>query len=123
MRVLPCSTVEHCGLGFYDGAGDFGDDRTVLRALYDALKPGGRLILTVPFGARRVTPLHRIYDRESLRELLGPFRCLTTRFFLSRDLEFWLPENGNEVPEPELTAAGQALGVACMVAEKTEDLR
>jgi hypothetical protein len=82
------SAVEHFGLGHYDSAPslamniarprDDGDsaaderlDLAALRRLRELVRPGGLLVLTVPFAAHpSVDDFQRVYDEEGLAALL-----------------------------------------------------
>jgi SAM-dependent methyltransferase len=76
--VLSVSTMEHIGLG-YGVEGDEGGDRHALAKLLEALRPGGRLIVTVPAGRPCIRRGMRIYDAERLRALIPGIQEL--RFF------------------------------------------
>ena len=54
------------------------------------MKPDGRLLLTVPFGERALTPLHRIYDSEMLRDLTKNFEVETLEFGMRLDEKTWI---------------------------------
>src|SRR2546428_155716 len=56
------STLEHVGIGFYDPALGSDDDVALMRELRTLVRPGGSLLLTVPFGRSGVGPLQRSYD-------------------------------------------------------------
>ena len=78
--ILCVSTVEHIGLPIY-GQHEFPfGDMLAVRHVRRLLSPGGRLLLTVPFGRAQVNPWFRIYDRRGLRRLTGGFRVLSTAF-------------------------------------------
>ena len=49
------------------------------------LSPEGLLVLTAPYGTREVTELERIYDEESLTELLAGWEILERRIAVRRD--------------------------------------
>jgi len=69
--AVALSAVEHFGLGHYASA-SAGDDREALVALRSLVRPGGTLVLTVPFGAvAGVEGFERVYDLASLAELLA----------------------------------------------------
>jgi SAM-dependent methyltransferase len=71
------SSIEHFGVGAYGEAGGAGDaDRRALDQLRTWLRPGGLLVLTVPFGTRAVTATERVYDREALDALLEGWAVL-----------------------------------------------
>jgi len=82
--ILCISTVEHIGLPIY-GQREFshGDTRA-MRHMRNLLVPGGRLLLTVPFGRAQVNPWFRVYDRRGLRRLAGGFRTLSAAFYRLR---------------------------------------
>jgi len=71
--VLCISTLEHIGLGAYgdepSNAGVEADEAAVER-LYALTRPGGILVLTVPFGAASSDQTQRAYDRAGLERLL-----------------------------------------------------
>ena len=82
--ILCISTVEHIGLPIY-GQHEFPHgDILAMRHMRRLLAPGGRLLLTVPFGRAQVNPWFRVYDRGSLRRLTGGFRALSAAFYRLR---------------------------------------
>jgi SAM-dependent methyltransferase len=87
--VLALSTIEHIGLGAGGDTGEELPDRAAMREVHRVLKDGGRLLLTVPFGRRAVTPLHRIYDLESLRSLLAGFETEVIEYGVKLDGKTW----------------------------------
>lgn len=80
--VLTCiSVIEHVGLGYYGDKGDANGDIEAMKILRQCLKPGGFLILTVPFGKPTVVfPAYRVYDRSRLNMLTSGFKTLEERF-------------------------------------------
>jgi SAM-dependent methyltransferase len=82
--ILCISTVEHIGLPIY-GQHEFPHgDILAMRHMRRLLAPGGRLLLTVPFGRAQVNPWFRVYDRRGLRWLAGGFRTLSAAFYRLR---------------------------------------
>jgi SAM-dependent methyltransferase len=71
--AVALSTIEHVGLGFYADHAEPDGDRAAVRAILQLLKPGGRFLLTVPFGRPVPGPGHRVYDRRALRALTDGF--------------------------------------------------
>jgi hypothetical protein len=68
--AVALSAVEHFGLGHYAGSAA-SDDRDALARLRTLVRPGGRLVLTVPFAAQaRVDCFERVYDAAGLDALL-----------------------------------------------------
>ena len=79
--ILCISTVEHIGLPIY-GQHEFPHgDVLAMRHVRRLLTPGGRLLLTVPFGRAQVNPWFRVYDRPGLRRLTAGFRSLSASFY------------------------------------------
>lgn len=76
------STIEHLGLGRYGDAADVDGDLVGMRRLGTLLKPGGLMILTVPYGRAEVAyPAHRIYDRARFNMLVNRMEVLDQRFY------------------------------------------
>jgi ubiquinone/menaquinone biosynthesis C-methylase UbiE len=90
------STIEHVGLFDADPNGD----RKAVAELRRLLKPGGQLIITVPFSATaHVIPMNqRIYDRESLQRLLEGFRVQTLDAYAYTPERAWEPVALEGVP-------------------------
>lgn len=86
--VVSLSTIEHVGLGWYCKTEEDETDFKAALEAFRVLRPGGRMILTVPFGKAGQTPVHRIYDRARLEEMLRPFRIVELAFGL-RDGQNW----------------------------------
>lgn len=80
--VIACiSTVEHIGLDIYgQGPDEFGDE-VAMRHMRHLLRPGGRVLLTVPFGKRGVFAWHRVYDEPALQRLFGGYRVRSLEYY------------------------------------------
>ena len=79
--ILCISTVEHIGLPIY-GQHEFPHgDVLAMRHMRRLLRPGGRLLLTVPFGRCQRNPWFRVYDAARLRVLTAGFRRLSEGYF------------------------------------------
>lgn len=117
--VVAVSAVEHVGLeGVYGGPAHETGDRTIVRKFLEVLKPGGALLLTVPFGLAGENPGYRVYDSSSLARLLDGFEVREKRFFLGEKQLTWI-----EVPEERLKGVpshegGLTQGVALVHAAK-----
>lgn len=116
--ALAISTVEHIGLGHYQDAIQTDGDRQAVREIHRVLKPGGRFLMTVPFGRRHVTSWFRVYDSQSLAELIRPFEVVRQEFYLQRD-GHWLPATRPQAEEQELTERGRPAAVALVEAVKS----
>ncbi|MEJ7894724.1 MAG: methyltransferase domain-containing protein [Solirubrobacteraceae bacterium] len=73
--AVALSAVEHFGLGHYESGPPSQDDHAALARLRELVRPGGRLVLSVPFAARAsVDAFQRVYDAAGLAELLAGWR-------------------------------------------------
>lgn len=113
--VVCLSTIEHVGLGWYTD-GDPTTDKTALVEAVRVLRPGGTFLLTVPFGRRAVTPVHRVYDLEQLNELVAPL-VVTEMSFAVRDGEAWT-FTADAAVAGQADSAERVGAVALVVAEK-----
>ncbi len=118
--IVSVSTIEHLGIGAY-GDTVIGDaDRRGVSRLWDMLRPGGRLIATVPAGRRALQRGYRVYDPAALAEVF-PQRA-SVRWFAKRGRgAVWgeIPEQ--DVSELVFEAPAAALpveGMAVVVCEK-----
>jgi len=90
--ILNCSAVEHVGLpGRYDVAARENDgDLTAMQKMFSLLKPGGRMLLTIPVGRDAViAPLHRVYGATRLPKLLQRFNILEQVFWVKNADNVW----------------------------------
>lgn len=70
--AVALSAVEHFGLEHYAGGAGSADDRAALQHLRGLLRPGGRLLLTVPFArSASIDAFQRVYDLPGLEALLA----------------------------------------------------
>ena len=117
--VTAVSSIEHFGLGGYGrGVRDPLADRRAMEVLQSLLKPGGQLLLSVPYGVRGVTAKHRVYDASSLAALLDGFTVTRAAYFRRGD--GWRQVDAGEladVASPSLPVSG----VAVVDAERGRD--
>ena len=87
--VITCiSTIEHIGLDVYgQGPDPFGDE-VAMRHLRRLLRPGGRLLLTAPFGRGAVSAWLRVYNRLTFRRLTSGYRALSVAYYRREGDEF-----------------------------------
>lgn len=86
--VTAVSTVEHIGLaGRYDMEDDDPrGDRHAVEEFRRVLKPGGTLLLTVPYGqAAILRPWHRVYGADELARLTEGLELRKAQFFRPDD--------------------------------------
>jgi SAM-dependent methyltransferase len=68
--AISVSTIEHVGLGGYGDPAKNDGDKIAVAKLLAALKPGGKLIVSVPFGKSTIQRNMRIYNHNMLCELI-----------------------------------------------------
>jgi hypothetical protein len=67
--VVTVSTIEHLGFGSYGDIAAEDADTKGVAALWSLLRPGGRMIATVPAGRAAIHPGFRVYDRERIQRV------------------------------------------------------
>ena len=95
--VVTCiSTIEHVGCDVYgQGPDEFGDE-VAMRHMRRLLRPGGRLLLSAPFGRRNVNAWLRIYDWRSFRRLISGFRPISLQYY-RREGDEYVPCRREEI--------------------------
>jgi len=83
-------TLEHVGIGWYDDRTDPADDLRIMRNLRTLVRPGGSLLITVPFGGGGVGRIQRAYDDERLRTITEGWTVEERSFFVQRGTA-WKP--------------------------------
>ena len=118
-RILLISTMEHIGIKQFGTPGleDAGADRQAMRELIRILKPGGKILMTAPFGkfGRVIRNYQRFYTTDSLGLLLDGLSLETEEYYARRGLT-WTQvskESASSIEEESATYA-----VACVVAVK-----
>jgi 2-polyprenyl-3-methyl-5-hydroxy-6-metoxy-1,4-benzoquinol methylase len=108
--VVSVSTIEHLGFGSYgDITADDADAKGVA-ALWSLLKPGGRMIVTVPAGRAAVHPGFRVYDRERIGRVFNYPRVV--HYFRKQGRDgVWERADETEVQQIEYEAPAQPLPV------------
>ncbi|MEA5627349.1 class I SAM-dependent methyltransferase [Nostoc sp. UHCC 0251] len=114
--VIALSTLEHIGLGWYgDEPGESYDIKAV-QQISLLLKPEGSFILTVPYGKKALTPVHRIYNQESLQELIQDFKIVQISYGVRKDDFTWtITENELEASEKEHNPNNYLPGAVAML--------
>jgi len=91
--IVNISTQEHIGIGFHIyGDPLYEDKKKVDEILFDkyyrALKHGGKMILTIPFGkSGYTTHFHRLkmYGKQDVDEMLKQFRWIESEYWYLED--------------------------------------
>jgi hypothetical protein len=108
--IVSVSTIEHLGLGAYgDIVVDDADIRGV-SVLYSLLRPGGRMIVTIPAGRTAVHPGFRVYDRERIARVF-PYPRVVHYFRKATRDAVWQRCEEAEVQQVEYEAPTQSLPV------------
>jgi SAM-dependent methyltransferase len=115
--AVSLSTIEHVGLDWYGQSPQGCSDLRAADEVLRVLRPGGRFILTVPFGQKDTTDLQRIYDQDSLGQLLGRFRVVETMYGYREKLAWSVTNDVEQVRDVRTLDRTNAL--AMVVAEKT----
>lgn len=120
--VIALSTLEHIGLGWYGDEKGETLDYEAVRQIYTLLKSNGSFILTVPYGKKAITPVHRIYDREALNKLLEDFKITKAIYGIRLDDFTWtLTNNEAEAAAKEHNPHNYLPGSVAMLTCKKMD--
>jgi SAM-dependent methyltransferase len=89
--VICVSTVEHIGLsGRYGMDEDIEGDRKALQEMKRITKPGGIIVITVPFGkAKIIRPDCRVYDFAWLRRIEDDLTLAQEAYYMQDDPGDW----------------------------------
>jgi SAM-dependent methyltransferase len=81
--VALISTLEHVGLGRWGDPLDVEGDIKAMREAWRILKPGGHVVLTIPYGFPTVVyNLHRVYDAGRVSILTKGFNIVLSEYSL-----------------------------------------
>jgi SAM-dependent methyltransferase len=94
--VVSLSTIEHIGLGRYNDRKDAKGDIKTMKEIYRVIKPGGQVLITLPFGKPVDTDWYRVYNTERVRELLVGFKINKEYFFRDKNGN-WMPTTIEDV--------------------------
>jgi SAM-dependent methyltransferase len=96
--IIALSTIEHVGLGFsfatlkltQKSEKDFEGDKKSIKEMTRILRPGGKMLITAPFGKYRITPSERVYDEHHLMNLIEGLNVDHVEYFARRNGD-WIP--------------------------------
>ncbi len=88
--VTSISTIEHIGLGRYNDKKDIKGDIKTLKEVYRIVKPGGQVLITLPFGKPANTDWYRVYNLERVRRLFTGFKIIKRYVFQNKNGS-WVP--------------------------------
>ena len=110
--VLATSTIEHIGLGRYGDYIDSKGDENAIKEIRRIITNDGILLITVPFGKKSISKLHRVYDQISLLKLLDNFNIRSITYFLRTDL-FWVKSSIEQVKDIDSSINEGAIACVC----------
>lgn len=105
--IINCSTIEHVGLvGRYSVSDARPDgDLEAMRILRSILKPGGRMLMTVPVGHDAVfSPACRVYGFQRLPRLIDGFTILEESYWTKNDQNRWIESDRDTALDSEAHA-------------------
>lgn len=113
--VIAISTIEHVGLGRYGDLIDKNGDLKAVNEIKRVLKREGEFLVTVPYGRRAITPMHRVYDKTGLGRLLKDFHIETMQCFF-KEGDYWRPSSENELSNVDSSITEK--GIVCLKLKK-----
>jgi len=102
------STLEHIGVsGRYGSDEDKQGDVKAIKEMKRILKPGGELLITVPYGKNDILPINKLYNKKRLNILLNNF-CVIKQTFIKYNQRWgiWLKVNEAEAAETDMIKDG-----------------
>ena len=98
--VVCLSTIEHIGVGAYGQEGGNDDaDFDAMRHIWGVTRPGGVLVLTIPYGREGTNGFERTYDRSRLNALLDGWTLDDFTLIERADPLTWTPTENDEAEE------------------------
>jgi len=117
--IINCSAVEHVGLTRYGDVEDEDGDLKVMSRMHEVLKPGAKMLLTVPVGQDAIhAPLHRIYGKQRLPQLLKGYKIEKKEFWIKDNENVWIKVPEKKAIEWQTKSTIYALG--CFVLANTK---
>ena len=118
--VVSISTIEHVGLSAYGDPIEEDGDKKAVELLWQALKKGGTMIVTLPAGKKCIERGMRIYDHAGVQNLIPNIKVLKYFYKPGRfdDWEETGPEHIDGLVYENYHITSPAQGVAFIVAEK-----
>ncbi|MFO0730169.1 MAG: DUF268 domain-containing protein [Nitrospiraceae bacterium] len=113
--VLAVSVIEHIGIGHYGEPEANVGDQVAVQEVARILKPGGKALISVPYGRRLTNDWMRVYDQARLRKLIAPLSIERIEYAVSR-AGLWMPST--EADAAAIDWTGTQRSVALVVGAK-----
>jgi SAM-dependent methyltransferase len=96
--IVIVSTIEHIGIPGRYGvtAGDESGDLRAMQEIFRILSPGGRVLVTIPYGLGKSLPLNRLYNSQRTQELFKMFEIIEAqyyKYYAAYQMWFEVPES------------------------------
>ena len=108
-NLITCvSTLEHIGVNgrygsYYDPAGDI----KAMSEIKRILKPGGILLATVPYGAKDVLPINKLYNKNRIANLFSGLEIISQEFKkFNKNWHVWLKVGETEAAKTDMASDG-----------------
>jgi len=112
--IVLCSTLEHFGLERYGSNKVTNADIRCVQKVKQLLKPGGHLLLTIPYGPEKIIfPYHRIYNKTGplLNYLAQNLNMQEERYHKNNEENIWVSCSEEEARKVKPAADNYALGL------------
>ncbi|OGF41635.1 hypothetical protein A2531_06365 [Candidatus Falkowbacteria bacterium RIFOXYD2_FULL_34_120] len=98
------SVLEHIGVGGrYNSGEDPEGDKKAMQEMRRILKPGGTLLLTIPYGAKDVLPINKLYNKERIKKLYEGYEILEQKFLkFYKKYGLWLEASEEEASKTDM---------------------
>jgi SAM-dependent methyltransferase len=116
--ILAVSVIEHIGLGHYGDPKMQAGDARVVREIARVLRPGGRALITVPFGLAMTDHFQRVYSAVRLKELLQPLEVIQIEHAWSRQ-GLWTPCTEGEAATVDWNGTSRAVALVVATASSS----
>lgn len=102
------STLEHIGVsGRYGSDEDSEGDIKAVAEMNRILKPGGEILITVPYGIKDVLPINKLYNKNRLDELFKNFKINSQTYIkFNQRWGIWLKVSETEAAKTDMMKDG-----------------
>jgi len=103
--LISCiSTLEHIGVsGRYGSDEDPNGDKKAVQEMARILKPGGTMLVTVPYGIKDVLPINKLYNKERIENLFKGFSSVEIEYRkYFKKFHLWLTTTEEEAAKTDM---------------------